>query len=147
MRPQPDLVGFAETRQALRDRFGQEITFLIPAPVTYDNTDPESGAPVDPWAPPTTGGGAPMEVTKHLNVVARPIGGSGALGLRDAVEAAPIGNIATDAMAVIVPFEEWPDVEEATHLRWLDDRYKITEARDDAMATVYRRKILYCVKS
>jgi hypothetical protein len=86
-------------------------------------------------------------VVKHVSVVSRPIGGSGSLGLRDAVQATPIGNLAADTMAVILPYEEWADVAEATHVVWLDDRYKISEVRDDAMATVYRRKIIYCQKA
>lgn len=144
MRPQPNLAGFAESRRALRDRFGQDVAFLIPvarveAPGT---TDPESGEAFDPWGPPVSGGGAPTEVIKHLSVVSKPLG-----GVADAAQNTPIGHLATNQIAVIVPYEEWGDVAGATHVRWLDDRYKITETRDDAMATVYRRKIVYGTKT
>jgi hypothetical protein len=127
MRPAPNLAGFAESRQALRDHFGQDVTFLIPASATYDNLDPEQGTAYDPWAPATSGGGS--------------------LGLRDATQATPIGNYSADTIALILPYDEWDDVAGATHVLWLDDRYKITEVRDDAMATVYRRKLIYLVKS
>jgi hypothetical protein len=147
MRPAPNLAGFAESRQALRDHFGQDVTFLIPASATYDNLDPEQGTAYDPWAPATSGGGAPTEVVKNVSVVSRPIGGSGSLGLRDATQATPIGNYSADTIALILPYDEWDDVAGATHVLWLDDRYKITEVRDDAMATVYRRKLIYLVKS
>lgn len=148
-RPQPDLAGFAESRQAIRDLFGQDVTFLIPKGVTYapGTTDPESKDPWDPWATPASGGGAATQVVKHVSVVNRPMGGSGAVGMRDTVRASPIGNLAHDQMAVILPFEEWPDVAGATHVLYLEDRYKITEVRDDAMATVYRRKIIYLTKA
>lgn len=139
----PDLAGFAESRKRLRNAFGQDVVFLIPVAATYDGgVDPESGDPYDPWAPPTTGGGEPREVTKTVSVVNRPLS-----SVRDDAESSPLGRLATDDMALILPYEEWPDVEGATYVRYLDDRYKIREVRDDAMATVYRRKIIYLTKS
>lgn len=142
MRPQPDLAGFAASRGVLRDHFGQEVTFVIPNGAAYAGpTDPQTGAAYDPWEAPVVGGGT-HEVVKHVSVVSRPLG-----GVTDAAVSSPIGRIASDLAAVILPFEEWADVAGATHVVWLSDRYKITEVRDDAMATVYRRKIIYLTKS
>lgn len=138
----PNLEGFADSRQRLRDAFGQDVTFLIPAGATYDDpADPETGDPFDPWATPSAGGGEPTEVLKSVSVVNRPL-----TGIRDDAEVTPIGRLASDDIAFILPFDEWGDVAGATHARYLDDRYKITEVRDDAMATVYRRKIIYATK-
>lgn len=138
----PNLTGFAESRERLRDAFGQEVTFLIPVPAAYDGpTDPQTGSPYDPWAPPSSGGGAPTEVVKTVSVVNRPLS-----GVRDDSEVTAIGRIASDDIAFILPYEEYAEIAEATHASYLDDRYKITEARDDAMGTVYRRKIIYATK-
>lgn len=142
MRPRPDLQGFADAQAALRDRFGIDVTFLVPVAASYAGpSDPESGSPYDPWETPVSGG-TTQEVTKHVSVVNRPLG-----GVADASQATPIGRLASDEIALILPYGEWGDVDGATHVIYLDDRYKITEVRDDAMATVYRRKIIYATKS
>jgi hypothetical protein len=142
VRPQPNLQGFADAQAALRDRFGQDVTFVIPTAATWtDPTDPQTGQPFDPWGAPASGGGS-TEVIKHISVVSRPLA-----SVRDDAQATPIGRLASDDVAFIVPFEEWDDIAGATHAIWLDDRYKITEVRDDAMATVYRRKIVYGTKA
>lgn len=142
MRPSANLQGFADAQAALRDRFGQDVTFVIPTVVAVgtDPTDPQTGQPFDPWTTPAGGGGS-TEVIKHVSVVSRPLS-----AVRDDAQASPIGRIASDDVAFIVPYAEWPDIAGATHAVWLDDRYKITEVRDDAMATVYRRKIVYGTK-
>lgn len=142
MRPTPDVAGFADAQRALRDKLGQDVTFLIPADATYDGeADPETGKPYDPWGDPVTGGGEPTEVVKRVSVVNR-LG-----GVTDEAQSTPIGVVASDHIALILDEADWPDVEAATHVSLYDERYKITDVRADAKSTVYARRLVYLAKA
>lgn len=124
---------FAAAMRRLTAQAGTDATFLLPgASGTYASGtqfDPETDMPFDPTLEPT-GAGAPIEVVKRVGTFFGTVS-------PDTVDS-PIGIVeATDGM-VIVNIEDWPDVEEATHVVIHDDRYKITLWRTDGFNEPHR---------
>ncbi len=75
MSPVPNIAGFKEAQQRLRDQLGVDVTFKIPtAPVWPAGTplDPQTGRPYDPTVEPQSGGGF-TSVVKKVGLVFRPI--------------------------------------------------------------------------
>lgn len=131
----PDFEGFAAAQKALREKFGQDLTFAIPGEVTYpDGTplDPETGKPFDPTIEPIES--EESETTVRVSVVNRPI----RTGLSDESERKAIGWLEEGGVVLIVDPEDWPEIENATRVQFADEWYAIRQTDHDYLGEVDR---------
>lgn len=139
--PTPDLEGFATAQRRLRAQLGVDVAFHIPQAATYaGDVDPESGQAFDPWEDPTTGGDF-VDVVVRCSIVNRPLG-----GVSDSADAAPIGLVASDHIALIVDESDYGSIVDATAFTLYDQHFKITEKRPDSLGAVWRY-IVYATKA
>jgi hypothetical protein len=129
--PVPDIAGFADAQDRLREAFGQDITFLVPQAKTWPAgtaLDPETGEPYDPTTVPTSGAD-PTEVVKKVNVIYKAL----IAGDEDNVVRERLGVMQTESCALIASLADEPDIEDASEFVVNERRYRITDAVTDGL--------------
>lgn len=132
----PDIAGFKDAQERLRQQLGVDVTFEIPEPKTWGPDvaiDPESGEPFDPTTVPTSGGGT-TEVVKRASKIFRPIVRSG----EDSAVSSPIGVMDTEHMAVVIGEADYADVQDATGFTVNGKGYGITDSTPDGLDAIDR---------
>lgn len=125
----PDIQGFQDAQERLREALGQEITFLVPqVPVWPPGTqlDPETQKPYDPTIKPVSGDGF-EEVVKTCTVIFRPI----RVNVEDPIGTEAAGLRKSTSMALLIDPDDYPDVEDATQASVAGTDYKITDFEND----------------
>lgn len=141
MSPTPNMAGFTDAQRRLRGAFGIDVTYHVPQAATFTgDVDPESGGSFDPWEDPVSGGNFD-DVVVRCSVVNRPLGGT-----TDSAEAAPIGLVASDRIALIVDMADIDSIIDATYLTIYEQRFKVTEKRPDSLGSA-QRYIVYATKA
>jgi hypothetical protein len=143
--PTPDLAGFRDAMNRLRQNFGQDVRFRIPAPKVWPagtQLDPESGEPFDPAIDPLSGGGF-TDVVKHVGVVTKPIV-PGREGGDTRFEA---GGAFSGMDAILdMAAADKADVEDATEVILYGERFDIIEMKPGGLgggADVIDRYVVY----
>lgn len=132
----PDLEGFREAQERLRQNLGQEITFLVSSEKVWPEgtaIDPESGEPFDPTIDPETGGDI-TEVVITCIVVSRLIRGEP----NEAGIEGPQGVARGESAALIVGTADLVEIEGATDFILNDITYGIQEITSDGLTGVDR---------
>jgi hypothetical protein len=126
---------FQAAQERLRDAFGQIATFHIPKPKSYGSTpmDPELGVALDPLQEPPDDFD---DVAKKVGVVHRPLGRTG--GIEDQTRTTAAGIFAAESVVLIVNLSDQPDLEDATEVTVINDRYKIRDWQADGIGAVQR---------
>jgi hypothetical protein len=132
----PDIAGFADAQDRLRQQFGQNITFKVPQAKTWPAgtaIDPESGEPYDPTVVPTSGAN-PTLVTKKVNVIFKPL----IPGRADDVERVPLGVKQTKGAALLASPADYPDIQGAVSFELNGREYRVSDQVPDGLTTVQR---------
>lgn len=120
----PDIAGFQEAQQRLRDLMGVEVTFKIPVDPTWPAgtpLDPQTGRPYDPTVEPESGGGFD-EVVKTVGLVFRPI----KVNVEDPVGDEVQGGIRHgESMALSVSVPDYADIQDAAQVDLEGTEYRV----------------------
>lgn len=138
----PNIAGFKEAQERLRDKLGFDVTFYTPLPLTYPPgtpTDPETGVPYNPTIRPTASGFASASV--RCSVVNRVFGLS-RTGVEDQTESTALGIMSNTSLGLIMSEEDWPDVDEATEFEHLGIRYEIRDDTPDSLGGATRHVVV-----
>lgn len=138
----PDMAGFEDAQDRLRQALGRVVTFHTRVPAVYPlgtRLDRETGEPMDPTIQPSSGGGF-TDVDLKVGVIERQV--SPARPHLD-VQATPIGPMEDTVLVLDVDVTDWPSVEDATEVTDLGVRYEIVEARPSGVVDE-DRVIVYC---
>lgn len=133
----PDLAGFKQAQEELRQHFGQDVTFHFAPKLSYPEgtpLDPESGRPYDPQIEGEEE--TPKTVDVKCNVAFRPVRGLA----EDTVES-PIGNIKSNECVLIMSIEQWETVDEAVAFSVKGDRYRLKKSTEDGIGSDYRQLV------
>lgn len=140
----PNLIGFAEAQQRLRDKLGFDIRFYAPIAGSYPpgtRLNPETGKPFDPTIKPTGSGWASASV--KCSVVSRPMGPHGV----DQTETTALGIMDSKTVGVIMGSGAFTGVvAEATEFDYLDRRFKIRDDQADELGIRDRHVVIGDVK-
>lgn len=135
----PDFAGFADAQVRLRANFGREVVFFTPLPTTWPPgtpLDPESGRPFDPTIRPIASGMASAAV--NCSIIDRPLGLS-QRGTKDQRQAqTAIGDMADKNKVAIISVEDAPRASGAVKASYLDEDFRVTDFRRDALGPVER---------
>lgn len=134
--PSPDLAGFADAQRRLRDGFGEQITFLQDAVVTFPpNTvfDPESGEPMDPTIVPTASAQASAAVKCDVYFRAISRGGTG----KEEIQT-PAGIFPSSHLMLIADITDRATCEPCNECIVRGDRMKIETQKPDGIGAVQR---------
>jgi hypothetical protein len=140
---EPDIAGWADAQDRLRQKLGTVVVFLIPPTLTPEDYpadtsfDPETGLPFDPTIEHTSGE-EPERVEVVAAVIHRPID----TDVRDAAADTPIGLVPSSNAALLISLADRPRAEGATEVEVWGERYRITEWRRDGL-TVQNRWIVF----
>jgi hypothetical protein len=143
MSVEPNVAGWMEAQDRLREKLGTTVYFLIPPTLTVEDyppgtsLDPETQLPFDPTVEPISGEQA-QRVSVVASVVHRPID----TDVRDAALNMPVGLVPSGNAALIISLADRPRVEDATEVEIWGERYRITEWRRDGL-TVQNRWIVF----
>lgn len=121
----PNLAGFREAQERLRQEMGVDVDFYIPNAATYPagtQLDPETGRPHDPTIQPETGGDRET-VTRHVALVSRPL----PRNVEDPVETGWAGFRRGESAALSFSTAIYADIQAATACEVKGIEYKITE--------------------
>lgn len=132
----PDLAGWREAQDRLREALGEDVTFSIPLPKTYDESvalDPETGEPYDPTVVPTSGGGF-TSVIVRATVVFHPI----KRGDEDQVEQSAVGMMDIKNVALLVGEADYPGIQDAAEFVLHGRDYRITDMMPDGLVGIDR---------
>lgn len=146
MSASPNFEGFADAQARLRENFGHDLSFFIPALATWPagvELDPETGEPYDPTIEPETGGDF-AAVTVKAAVVSRPMGLS-RRGIDDSTKRTAIGWMEEGGIVLIVDADDWSLIEDATEVEYADERYTIRQTDHDYLGPV-DRYLLYAAQ-
>lgn len=136
MPPTPDLAGFRDAQDRLRQALGQDIVFQIPVAKTWGpdvSLDPETGEPYDPTAVPVSGGGV-TTVTVRATVIFRPI----KRGDEDQVTGVAGGVMNDQNVALLVAATDFTEIEPATGFVLNGKDYSITDIMPDGLGEIDR---------
>lgn len=131
----PNLTGFIAAQRRLRQKLGQDVTFIVPGAATYPpgtRLDPETGRPFDAFLE-ATGGGA-TEVVVRASIVSRPLIGDP----NDHLRGTPIGPFASDQVAFLVDADDFEPIRGATEARVMGTTFRITDKRPDGIGGLQR---------
>lgn len=129
----PDLAGFADAQERLRNAFGEECQFLQKASVTFGvdvAIDPETNLPFDPFEAPSSSGQASASGLCTVAFRAR--------GLDNKDEASPAGWMAGAHVLLISSSGLLPMVSGAVTVEVRDARYKVISMKLDGIGGVQR---------
>lgn len=132
----PDLAGFVDAQQRLRDAFGEQITFLAEPSVTFPPgtpTDPETGKPYDPVIAAT--GSAQASAAVKCDVVFRAVNRAGVTG-GETFEA--IGITDATHIMLIADISARTTIESCVDFDCRGERFKITAQKPDGVGGVQR---------
>ncbi len=120
----PNIAGFKDAQQRLRDHMGVEVTFRLPtAPVWPVNAalDPQTGRPYDPTVEPESGGGF-TDIVKTVALVFRPI----KVNVEDPIGDEVQGGIRHgESIALSMSVDDHADVGEAVQVSLEGTEYRI----------------------
>lgn len=128
----PDLAGFADAQERLRDHFGEVVVFLFPLERTYPpgtRIDPETQMPWDPTIEPS--GTAQASASASCTVATRPFG-------KDDVEESALAGVERDHIMLAGDLELSSLASGAVDFEVRGDRYKVTSMRPDGIGGVQR---------
>jgi hypothetical protein len=131
--PSPDVIGFADAQQRLRNELGVDAVFFIPGTPTWPAgtpLDPETNKPYDPFLDPDVPG-ADQLVTVRCSFVHHPL-------VSADPAATPLGAADSGNAALIVPPDRYPDVKQATRVTVGDEVWDVQIFRYDLALTVPR---------
>jgi hypothetical protein len=129
----PDVGGFADAQERLRQALGVDVVFIIPPAQTWPPgtpLDPETNRPYDPFLDPEPNAGD-VEITVRCSFVHRPFANLDP-------ESMPAGFADQGDAALIVPLARYPDVKAATRVRLGEDTWDVQAFRYDVSLTVPR---------
>lgn len=132
----PDLPGFKDAQQRLRDHFGEEVTFLGPPEEEWDPSvpiDPETKRPYDPVIEADTR--TQPETVVKCNVVFKAINRAGISG---EAEATALGWVEGAAVMLIADISEMDSIADAVEFLVRDERWKVTATHVDGIGGTQR---------
>lgn len=133
---EPDLAGFADAQERLRDAFGELVVFLKPVEATWPPgtpLDPETNRPYDPVVLPSSSGQASAVV--NCDLAYRPWGRIGGAG---EVEWTALGGLETAHILLIASSGAASAIEGSSEFVVRDERYKVTSIMPDGVGEVQR---------
>ena len=134
--PQPDLAGFADAQERLRDGFGELVTFRSAASETYPPgtpLDPETGKPYDVTIVPTASGSSEWIV--KCDVVFRAINRAGIGGDSNPT---PAGILEEGHIMLIANSAAASAAASAVQFDVRGDTFKITSRKFDGVGGIQR---------
>jgi hypothetical protein len=138
----PNIAGFKEAQERLREKLGFDIRFYTPLPKTYPpgtELDPETGKPYNATIRPTASGWASASV--RCSVVSRPFGLS-RTGIEDQTESTALGIMSNTSVGLIMSEEDWPTASGATEFEHLEIRYEIRDDTPDSLGGATRHIVV-----
>jgi hypothetical protein len=129
----PDIAGFRDAQQRLRQEFGVDAVFFVPGDSSWPADtplDPETGKPYDPFLEPEVPGVA-QQITVHCSFVHRPL-------VDVDPDATPLGAADQGSAALIVPLDRYQEVKRATRVTVGEDVWDVQMFRYDVALTVPR---------
>lgn len=139
----PDLEGFREAQELLRQELGQDVTFHIPIPKVWPPgtaIDRETGEPFDLTVEPVSGGGD-EDVIKRCSVKNQLVGGN--LGGEGAGADKPGGVFLNETVGLGLSAGDYGDIETATEVTVGDVRYRITQMVLDPALNLNDRYLIF----
>lgn len=133
----PDIAGFRDAQNRLREVLGQDVTFHVPEAVTWDPAvalDPETGQPYDPTTVPTSGGGH-ADVVIRVSVVFRTIRRG---AVEDQVIDQPVGVMNDGTVALLIAQADYAAIQDATEFVLNGKDYRITDILPDGIGEIDR---------
>lgn len=133
---EPDLDGFRDAQVRLREKFGRDVTFLIPIEGTYPSghaINVETGKPLDPTVE-AVGSGWASGSAKAV-VIDRPIADD------DESVLTPAGWFEEGHMVLDIDPDDWDAVSAATMIETFDSRWEIRDSDLDGIEVADRRLI------
>lgn len=128
----PDLAGFADAQERLRQQYGVDATFIFPGDMTYApdvQLNPRTGKPYDPFATPDTVTAEREEVVR-CSVVTKALGGRAEAGR---VTETPIGSMSDAGMALMFNLDDYARVDDAPLCEVYGETWKVTQLRRDEL--------------
>lgn len=138
--PTPDLAGFVDAQQRLRDNQGEDITFFYPVEVTFapgTPIDAQTGRPYDPMVEPVASAQASGMI--RCGVAFRALSRSGT-GTGEA-DVGAAGYFDTDHVMLNAPIYAASAASAAVSFVARGEQYKVTAQKDDGIGVVARRLI------
>jgi hypothetical protein len=132
----PDLAGFAEAQQRLRDRFGRVVTFYRPSDALYSPDvplDEQTGQPFDPTIRPASGG-ALASASATANVVYAPLAGTS----RDKTVSDQLGRHSKLNKNLILGIEDQSVASGAVRFEVDGEHWKIVDVKLDGVGAIQR---------
>lgn len=140
---EPNLTGFADAQERLRDKLGLDITFYWPLAMTWPagtQLNPETGRPFNPTVVPTASGEASASV--RCSVIHRPFGLS-RTGIEDQQTTTAVGMLSDENVGLIVKNEAlWVSASAATEFEYLGERFEIRDTPRDTLGSVTRQLVV-----
>lgn len=130
---EPDLAGFADAQDRLRDHFGELVVFIAPTEHTWPSgtpIDPETGQPYDPVVA-AQGSASSSSAALYANVAARPYG-------RADVEWTSVGARDVDEVMLIADTSASAVMASAASFVVRDTSYKLSSWQLDGVGGVQR---------
>jgi hypothetical protein len=128
--PTPDIAGFLEAQERMREEFGRDVAFNVPVAATWpaDTQLDENGEPYDPTVVPTSGGGTAPSVI-HVGVVRQAL----PTNEEDEVDRGPGGVRSTERAVLIVAPPDYLTVQPAVSFELDGIAYTITDMTPDGI--------------
>lgn len=132
----PDIAGFVDAQERLRESLGNDVTFKIPQEKVWPDgvqLDPETGEPYDPTVVPVSGADFD-EVERKVTVVFRPIHPN----VEDPVDDQPAGVMHRESAALIASPAVYADIEDAAFFVLNGMEYRVTSIDPDGIVGIDR---------
>ncbi len=134
--PSPNIQGFIEAQNTLRQEFGVDVVFDIPVAPVYAPTvpiDPETGLPYDPTVVPTSGGG-----TTQVTILGLLVRQALPTNEQDEVTWSQSGVRRTDMAVLSIDPVDRPTIEGATSFTVQGIPYSVTDMTPDGIVDIDR---------
>lgn len=137
----PDLAGFRQAQNKLREETGQDVVLLIPEEATWPpgtQLDPETHRPYDPTVVPLSSGFASASARVGVAWTALSRTGSS-----NATDLSPLGITEQSHAMLIVGSGDVANFELAEDVIVFDERWKIQGIKPDGVGNVIHRWLAY----
>lgn len=134
--PVPDLAGYTEAQQRLRENFGEEVILLFPEEVTWPPGTPideETGRPFDPVV--AASATVSPEATINANVVFKAVNRAGISG---EAQATAMGWMETGDVMLIADISDKDTIDGAVRFRVRDMTWDVHATLEDGIGGVQR---------
>lgn len=134
----PNITGFLDAQDRLRDKFGLDVRLFTPIPSVYASgtvLDPSTGMPYDPRIRPTASGFASALV--RASVLNR------RLNTEDDTETNAAGIFSAKSVALNIAEADWERASAATEFEVLEQRYEIRDTQPDGFAQRTTRHLIF----